>query len=89
MTVSNWRSAPPIFTRQWFVVSSTWVISSTSSRKCGKDSNWVHWLYAVFTGTFTSMDSVTAAMSAPFVVLVVARDGRPSLGCVQGLEFPG
>jgi hypothetical protein len=24
---------------------------------CGKDSNWVHWLYAVETGTSISMDS--------------------------------
>src|SRR5689334_19416919 len=35
--------------------------------KRGNSSNWVHWLYAVVTGTLTSTDSVTVLTVYPFV----------------------
>jgi hypothetical protein len=47
---------------QWFVVSVSWVTDSTPDMKFGKDSNCVHWLYAVLTGTPTSMVASTVSM---------------------------
>src|SRR4051794_40502304 len=42
----------------------------------GNSSNWVHWLYAVRTGTSTSTDSVTVLTLFPFVDQDLPRLGR-------------
>src|SRR6267378_6365590 len=39
--------------------------SLTPSMNSGKDSNWVHWSYAVVTGTSTTMSFWIRAMSDP------------------------
>src|SRR4051794_7973561 len=52
--------------------------------KRGNSSNWVHWLYAVRTGTSTSTNSVTVLTVFPFVVVprlaVLPAQGFPDLG---------
>ena len=65
ISASNSRSTPAIFVRQCTCVSSIWRISSTPSMKRGNSSNCVHWLYAVRTGTWTSMLSSTVDMRVP------------------------
>ena len=37
-----------------------------SGRNCGNDSNWVDWLYAVLTGTATSISALTVLIEMTF-----------------------
>src|SRR6185436_5228248 len=56
---------PPISADQCRWVSSVCRTDSTPSMNDGNSSNCVHWLYAVWTGTSTSIDSLTVAMTPP------------------------
>src|SRR4029077_5904922 len=42
----------------------SWVTAVTPSMKLGNSSNWVHWLYAVRTGTSTSIDFSMFALAS-------------------------
>src|SRR5688500_14399339 len=53
---SHSRLVPAISATQCNVVSSICLTLSTPSMKRGNSSNWVHWLYAVRTGTLSSID---------------------------------
>src|SRR4029453_4203150 len=57
---------PPISATQRRRVSSIWATDSTFSMNFGNSSNCVHWLYAVDTGTLTSIASLTSATDDPF-----------------------
>src|SRR5947209_3563873 len=50
---------------------------------CGNDSNCVHWLYAVWTGTFTVRDLFTLAMPP-----TLRRWTRPNPSAAHRIEAP-
>ena len=74
ISVSNSLWTPPTLVTQWLVVSVSCVTDSTPDMNCGNDSNWVHWLYAVRTGTATSTVSSTSSTCA--ICFLLMTDGR-------------
>src|SRR6478752_8828751 len=52
---SHCLRTPPISATHSSRSSLSCVTLLTPPMKCGNSSNWVHWLYAVLTGTFTRM----------------------------------
>src|SRR4029453_4450647 len=79
IVASNSRTAGPTFVTQCRWRSSSCRTSSTPSMNSGKDSNCVHWLYAVETSTSTSTASVIVLMcSSSSGPLGQAYPGGPS-----------
>src|SRR5437763_977315 len=76
ISASHSFSRPPTVAFQCSRLSSSCFTVSTPSMKRGNSSNWVHWSYAVRTGTSTSMVFFVVAMSCP--PDVVGRDRRSS-----------
>src|SRR3954452_24507622 len=74
---------PPMLATQCSSVSSSWRTDSTPDMKLGNSSNCVHWLYAVVTGTPTSIEPVTTRPA-----LGIPRP-TPDSFCMTGLRAAG
>src|SRR5919112_3889828 len=86
ISVSNSRWTPPTLVTQWLVVSVSWVTDSTPDINRGKDSNWVHWFYAVRTGTATS--TVSSTCSICFLLSSDGRNDRPAALAILPVRQP-
>ena len=65
---SHSRRTPAISATQCSRWSPFCCTSLTPPMKCGKSSNWVHWSYAVRTGTWTSIDRSTLVVTPRLLV---------------------